>query len=285
MSIESDSTTDAGVCYRHPKRESRVRCQRCGRPICPDCQVPAAVGVQCPECVSEGHAPMAQPMSTRVRRALRPRGSTPIVTYSLIAACVLIYALQWITQGQLTNAWFYAAPLTAAEPWRMITSTFLHSQASPLHLLFNMYSLFIFGPVLESLIGRVRFLVLYLVSGFAGSVAVLLLAPNIQVLGASGAIFGLMGAYFVITRHLGRGQTQVFIVIALNLVIGFVIPGVAWQAHLGGLIAGVAVSLVYVATRRRAQRPLQILGVAGIVVALAILTVIGVVLVPQLMPA
>lgn len=227
---------------------------------------------------------MAQPMSTRMRRIFRPRNSTPVVTYSLIAACVLIYGLQWITGQALTQAWTYYPPWTVAEPWRMITSTFLHSPNTFLHLLFNMYSLFIFGPVIESLVGRVRFLVLYLVSGFAGSVAVLLMAPGIAVVGASGAIFGLMGAYFVITRHLGRGQTQVFIVIALNLVIGFVIPGVAWQAHLGGLIAGVAVSLVYVATRRRAQRPLQILGVAGIVLALVVLTVIGVVLVPQLMP-
>jgi membrane associated rhomboid family serine protease len=165
-----------------------------------------------------------------------------------------------------------------------MTSTFLHSPNTILHLLFNMYSLFLFGSVIESLVGRVRFLVLYLVSGFAGSVAVLLLAPGIAVVGASGAIFGLLGAYFVITRHLGRGQTQVFIVIAINLVLGFVIPGVAWQAHLGGLIAGVAVALVYVSTRRRAQRTLQILSVVGIVVALVVLTVIGVALVPQLMP-
>ena len=256
-------------------------CQRCGRPICPECQVPAAVGVQCPECVNEGHASVAQPVSTRMRRIFRPRGSTPVVTYSLIAACVLIYGLQWITQQQITQAWIYWPPLTASEPWRMITSTFLHSPSSILHLLFNMYSLFIFGPVLESLIGRVRFLALYLVSGFAGSVAVLLLAPGIAVLGASGAIFGLMGAYFVITRHLGRGQTQVFIIIALNLVIGFVIPNVAWQAHLGGLIAGVAVAMVYVSTRRRAQRPVQILGVVGIVLALVALTVVGVAVMPQ----
>jgi len=224
---------------------------------------------------------MAQPVSARVRRLFRPRGSTPVVTYSLIAVNVLVYALQWLTQGQLTQAWIYWPPLTASEPWRMITSTFLHSPSSILHILFNMYSLFIFGPVIESLIGRVRFLVLYLVAGFAGSVAVLLLAPTVPVLGASGAIYGLIGAYFVITRHLGRGQTQLFIVIALNVVLGFVIPNVAWQAHVGGLVAGVAVSAVYVATRRHAQRPLQILGVVGIVIALVVLTVIGVFLMPR----
>ena len=221
---------------------------------------------------------MAQPMSARVRRIFRPRGSTPVVTYSLIAACLVIYALQWITQGALTQAWVYAAPLTVAEPWRMITAIFLHSQTSPLHILFNMYSLYVIGPPIEALVGRVRFLVLYLIAGFAGSVAVLLLAPGVQVLGASGAIFGLLGAYFVITRHLGGSQTQIFVVIAINLALGFFIPNVAWQAHVGGLIAGIAVAAVYVATRRRAQRPLQILGVVGIVVALLALTVLGVVL-------
>jgi membrane associated rhomboid family serine protease len=130
--------------------------------------------------------------------------------------------------------------------------------------------------VLERLIGHVRFLVLYLVSGFAGSVAVLLLAPDIAVLGASGAIYGLIGAYFVITRHLGGRPTQILVVIALNLALGFFIPNVAWQAHVGGLVAGVAVALVYVSTRRRAQRRVQILGVAGVVLALVVLTVIGV---------
>ena len=219
---------------------------------------------------------MAQPMSTRMRRILSPRGSTPVVTYSLIAACVLIYALQWITDQALTNAWFYFPPLTGSQPWRMITSIFLHSPTNPLHLVLNMYSLYVLGPTIETLLGRVRFLVLYLVSGFAGSVAVLLLAPEAAVLGASGAIFGLMGAYFLITRHLGRGQGQIFIVIALNLAIGFFISGIAWQAHIGGLVGGLAVSAVYLATRRPAQRPLQILGVVGIVIALVLLTLVGV---------
>jgi membrane associated rhomboid family serine protease len=219
---------------------------------------------------------MAQPMSVRMRRIFQPRKSTPVVTYSLIIACVLIYGLQWITGQALTNAWFYAPPLTASQPWRMITSIFLHSPTNPLHLVLNMYSLYVLGPTIETLLGRVRFLVLYLVSGFAGSVAVLLLAPESAVLGASGAIFGLMGAYFLITRHLGRGQTQIFIVIALNLAIGFFISGIAWQAHIGGLAGGLAVSAVYLATRRTAQRPLQILGVVGIVVALLLLTLLGV---------
>jgi membrane associated rhomboid family serine protease len=219
---------------------------------------------------------MARPASTRMRRILRPGNSTPVVTYSLIVACVVVYALQWITGQALTNAWFYYPPLTQSQPWRMVTSIFLHAPSNPLHLILNMYSLYVLGPTIEILLGRVRFLVLYLVSGFAGSVAVLLLAPDSQVVGASGAIFGLMGAYFLITRHLGRGQAQIFVVIALNLAIGFFISGIAWQAHLGGLAGGLAVSAVYLATRRREQRPLQIIGVAGIVIALLVLTVVGV---------
>jgi membrane associated rhomboid family serine protease len=217
---------------------------------------------------------MARPVSTRMRRIFQPGNSTPVVTYSLIVACVLIYGLQLLTQGELTNAWFYRPSLTEYEPWRMITSTFLHG--SPVHLLFNMYSLFIFGPAIERFIGRVRFLALYLVSGFAGSVAVLLLAPDSDVLGASGAIFGLIGAYFIITRHLGGRSTQILVLIAINLALGFFLPFVAWQAHVGGLVAGVAVALVYVSTRRRAQRPVQILGVLGIVIALVALTVLGI---------
>jgi membrane associated rhomboid family serine protease len=196
------------------------------------------------------------------------------VTYSIIAACILIYGLQWLTGQRLTNAWIYVPSFTAEQPWRMITSTFLHG--SPLHILFNMYTLYVFGSVIERLIGHGRFLVLYMVSGFAGSVAVLLLAPTVPVLGASGAIFGLMGAYFVITRHLGGNQTQVFVLIAINLAAGFFIPGISWQGHLGGLIGGLAVAAIYVSTRRRSQRTTQILGVAGVVVALILLTVAGV---------
>ena len=263
----------AHFCYRHPDRQSYILCQRCGRTICPQCQTQAAVGVHCPECVREARAsaPRTKPQwLTRLRG-----GDQPVVTWLIIALCVIIFLLQIIPGSPVTGALLYYPPLTYTEPWRMITALFVHSQTSFLHIGLNMLSLFLFGPLLEKLVGHVRFLVLYLVAGFGGSVAVLLLAPSTPVVGASGAIFGLLGAFFVIQRKFGGNTTQLLVVIGLNLVVGF-IPGtnIAWQAHLGGLIAGAAVALVYLRTRQRSQRNVQIALVAAVVAALIALTVI-----------
>jgi membrane associated rhomboid family serine protease len=188
--------------------------------------------------------------------------------------CVLVYLLQIFVGSAVTQALIYYPPFTYAQPWRMISSMFAHSPSSILHVLFNMYSLFVFGPILERLLGRGRFFALYLISGFGGSVAVLWLAPSTAVLGASGAIFGLLGAFFVIQRKLGGNNIQLLILIGINLVIGF-LPGfnISWQAHVGGLIAGCAVAFVYVRTRRADQRVLQVLLVAGIAAALVALTI------------
>src|SRR5690606_30414401 len=191
----------------------------------------------CPECMREARqsAPRTKP---RVVTAFRSDSSAPVVTWSIIGLCVAIYLLQLVSGGAVTNALFYHPVLTEYQPWRMLTSLFVHSEQSFLHIIFNMYSLLIFGPILERALGRWRFLVLYLLSGLGGSVAVLLIEPRIGVVGASGAIFGLLGAFFVIQRRLGGNNLQLMIVIGLNLVIGFVIPNIAWQAHIGGLVAG-----------------------------------------------
>lgn len=169
------------------------------------------------------------------------------------------------------------APL---EPWRMITTMFVHSPfniqvpTTIFHILFNMYSLFIFGSVLERAIGRGRFLALYLIAGLGGSVAVDLVAHPLQpVVGASGAIFGLMGAFFVIHRRFGGNSTQLFVVIGLNLVIGFVVPGIAWEAHVGGLITGILVGLIYVGTPSHHQRNQRIALLAGLVLVLCLIVV------------
>ena len=262
----------ANFCYRHPDRQSYILCQRCGRTICPNCQTQAAVGVHCPECLKEarGSAPRTKPaILTAVRST-----NTPLVTWAIIALCVVIYILQILPNSAVTQTLLYYPPFTYAEPWRMITALFVHSQNSPFHILFNMYSLFVFGPILERQLGRLRFLALYLISGFGGSVAVLLISPQSAVVGASGAIFGLLGAYFVIQRRLGGNNVQLVIVIGLNLVIGFVIPGIAWVAHVGGFIAGAAVALVYLRTRRAEQKALQAMLVTGIVIALIALTLL-----------
>jgi len=201
------------------------------------------------------------------------------VTWSIIAICLVVFGLQNIPGGfgQLVTVYgAYQPRFTEQLPWTMITSAFLHGGI--LHILFNMYSLFIIGPLLERMLGRGRFIALYLLSAFGGSVAVLLLAPNGAVYGASGAIFGLFAAFFVIQRKLGGTNVQLLVIIGLNLVIGFVLPNVSWQAHVGGLVAGAAVALVYLRTRRAAQKNAQILMVSLVGVALIVLTIVGLVI-------
>ena len=265
-------------CYRHPDRQSYILCQRCGRTICPECQTQAAVGVICPECMREQRAtaPRTKPAAwTRVRSAAG-RGA-PVVTYSLIGITALVYLLQWIPGLGVTNALFFSPVFMTEvlpEPWRAITSVFLHSTSLFVHILLNMYTLWIFGRLLEPMLGRIRFLALYLLSGLAGSIGVVVFAaPTTQVLGASGAIFGLMGAFVVIQRRLGGNMTQLYVLLAINLAIGF-IPGanISWQAHLGGLIGGALVGLILLETRSRSRRGLQI----GLLIGLAVvLYVIG----------
>jgi membrane associated rhomboid family serine protease len=273
------SQTEAPTCYRHPDRVSYIRCQRCERHICVQCQSQAPVGVLCPDCVSpRSSTGTSKPWAPRVRLG----SDAPVVTYTLIGLNVLVYLLQWIPGLNLTNAFAYApfysfgeygAVGAPYEPWRMLTSVFTHSTGFVFHILLNMYTLWIFGQILERMLGRGRFLALYLISGIAGSVGVMFWAEqDTFVVGASGAIFGLMGAFLVIQRKLGGDTSQLLILVAINLVIGF-LPGmsVAWQAHLGGLIGGALVGLTYVQTRQRNQRALQIGVISLIATALVLL--------------
>ena len=273
----SDPTAErSNSCYRHPDRQSFVLCQRCGRTICGECQTPAPVGVICPECMREQRAtaPRTKPAVLTRARTAAGRGA-PVVTYSLIGITVAVYLLQLVPGLAVTDRLLYAGVYSIPgnfEPWRMLTSLFVHSTGLIFHVLLNMYTLWIFGQLLEGLLGRWRFLSLYLISGLAGSVGVLWLGdPRTGVVGASGAIFGLLGAFLVIQRRLGGDATQLLILLGINLVIGF-IPGfnIAWQAHLGGLVGGALVGLIFVETRKRDQRGLQI----GLLVALAVVLMV-----------
>ncbi|ANP70992.1 rhomboid family intramembrane serine protease [Cryobacterium arcticum] len=271
--------TAANFCYRHPGRQSFILCQRCGRTICPECQTQAAVGVICPECMREQRqsAPRTKSAArTRLGRMTAP--GEPVVTYSIIALTLVIFVLQLIPGLGVTDRLLYAGVYSypgAFEPWRMLTSVFVHSTGFIFHVLLNMYTLWIFGQILERMLGRGRFLTLYLMSGLAGSLGVLFLAdPRVAVVGASGAIFGLMGAFLVIQRKLGGNATQLLVLVGINLVIGF-LPGlnVAWQAHVGGLIGGAVIGLIFVQTRQRSKRTLQfvLLGAFGfLLVALSL---------------
>lgn len=210
----------------------------------------------------------------------------PIVTYGIIAVCALMYVLQWIVPGGAVYEQFaynnvFATPAYGAfEPWRMLTAAFLHSPDSVLHIVLNMYTLWIFGQALEPLLGRVRFLAVYLISAVGGSVGYLLLNPLLVpgqqlagVVGASGAIFGLFGAMLLVQRHRGGETRQLWVLIAINGVIGFLIPQIAWQAHLGGLITGALCAAVVAYTPRGPRQGL--LQAAGLVAVFGLLILVS----------
>ncbi len=223
------------VCYRHPDRETGVSCANCGRPICPSCMTTTPVGMRCPECSRQ---------TTKVRN-LRTSFDRPVVTLALIAINVLIYfgmstqtGLQG-TGGSLSRDFGLFGPAVDQGQWyRLLTSGFLH--AGLIHLGFNMYILWFLGNLLEPSLGPVRFGALYLASLLSGSFGALLLAPNALTVGASGAIFGLMGATFVMHRARGIDpmQSGIGVLILLNLGISFVLPGISIGGHLGGLVGG-----------------------------------------------
>lgn len=273
-------------CYRHPDRQSFVLCQRCLRTICPECQTPAAVGVICPECLRDQQKSASPAQQKAERRWSRSqpvaiRDTRPLATYTIIGITTLVFVIGLIPGfgGTVENALAFWAPrlypelLGSFEPWRLVTAALVHS--SFWHLALNMLALWMIGRSLEPLLGRGRFITLYLLSALGGSVAVALLSFTTPVVGASGAIFGLFGALVVIGRHIGANIAGIAIILAVNLAIGF-IPGfnVSWQAHVGGLVVGLLVALVFTRTRARRQRALQftLLGVIGAVL-LALLLV------------
>jgi membrane associated rhomboid family serine protease len=229
-------------CYRHPDRETGVTCSECGRPICPDCMVFAPVGIRCPD-----HSGQPQG-AARVTQGMRRgsfAGAGAIVTKTLVAVNIGIYLLELGLGGTISgtgNEIYYdgvlAAPLIdQGDWWRLITAAFLHY--GPIHLLMNMLALWWFGSAVEQVLGHWRYLLLYLVSGLAGSAGALLASPNALTVGASGAIFGILGAAFVLERQrtyvLGGGALSV---IVLNIVFTFAVPGISIGGHLGGLVGG-----------------------------------------------
>jgi membrane associated rhomboid family serine protease len=280
-------------CYRHPDRQSFVLCQRCLRTICPECQTQAPVGVICPECLrdQQKNASGAQRKAERRwgRRSATiaaPIDGRPLVTYWIVAITAVVYLSQLIPgspvqQWLAFNSGFLIPQLGSFEPWRLLSVLLVHS--SWLHIGLNMLALWMIGRILEPLVGHTRFLVMYLISGIGGSVAVALLAPLTWVVGASGAIFGLFGALLVIGRHIGANVAGIAIVIAINFAFPFVVGllsgslaavQISWQAHLGGLVAGGVVGFVYARTRSARQRGWQIgLLVALTVVLLALLAI------------
>lgn len=249
---DASQPQDQPVCPRHPDRVSYVRCKRCDRPACPDCQRPTSVGVLCVDCARDVERQQAQ---TRPRNALGGRmgPQTPIVTYTIMALCVLAYAGQALSGG-LVEQWAMFAPFRAiAMPWTFLTSGFLHGGI--LHLALNMWALYVCGQYLERTMGRARFTAVYLVSILAGHTAVLMLTDPLSqswysgTVGASGGVFGLFAAMFVVNRKLGGQVAQILVLIGLNLAVTFLNPGISWQGHLGGLVMGGALTAAMFALR------------------------------------
>ena len=262
------------VCYRHPSRETGVSCSNCGRPICPDCMTATSVGMRCPECSKQ---------KTEVRR-LATTSDRPTATITIIALCVLVY-FGMSSSGGLGSAggrifddYALYGPLVRDEPWRLITSGFLHSGL--IHVGFNMYILWFLGNLLEPSLGPWRFGALYGASLLAGSFGALLLSPERFTVGASGAVFGLMGAAFVLSRARGIDPMQSGIgpMIVINLGLSLVIPNISIGGHLGGLVGGALAAFLMdqAADRRRGiALPVAICAVVGVVAAAGAFAVSG----------
>lgn len=261
----------AETCYRHPDRETGVACSSCGRPICPDCMTPTPVGMRCPECASE---------RTKVVRGVGKQegfAETP-ATYVLIGLSVIGYLIEIATgAGGLSGGGLsqfmidfglYGPFVAEGEWYRLITSGFLH--AGLIHLGFNMFLLFFLGRLLEPALGTPRFLALYFASLLAGSFGALLVEPETVTVGASGAVYGLAGATFIIAR--GRGMEalagQIGFLIVFNLIFSFVVPRISVGGHIGGLVGGILCALIIVAGEKgmlgRNRLPLELLGMVAV---------------------
>ncbi|WP_371501328.1 rhomboid family intramembrane serine protease [Kitasatospora sp. NBC_00374] len=288
------------VCYRHTARESHVRCTRCDRYICPDCMREASVGYQCPECVKAGNQGMRQ-----VRTQFGGRvGGAPYVTYALIVLNVLAYLAElakstviddfamrglavvgpdggyYLYHGFVLPADFHAVGVADGEWYRLITSAFLHQLPTEgrfgiAHILMNMFSLWVIGRVVEERLGAVRYLAVYLLSALGGSALVYLLQPTGAAVGASGAIFGLTSAYFVLSRRLhhdplGGNRQMVSLVIWLVVSAGIT----SWQGHLGGLLTGLATGAVLAFAPAKQRTAVQVAGLTATLAVLVVLVVL-----------
>ena len=231
--------------------------------------VPAPVGFQCPECVAGAAASIPQVTTVAGGAPI----SKPAVTYTLIGINVAIFALQFaVGVNAVAGDWgmWPVGIAVGGEWWRLVTAAFLHG--SFLHVAFNMYVLFALGPTLERILGHVRYLTLYLLAALGGGVASYVFSDIRTVsVGASGAIFGLMGALVVAGRRLRYDITQVLILLGINVVIGFVSPGVDWRAHLGGLVTGAVVAAIMVFPEKRHRTAIQASGLVAVVLVLAAL--------------
>ena len=262
------------TCYRHPSRETGVSCSNCGRPICPDCMTSTPVGMRCPECAKQ---------RTKVMR-MRDMTTVPRVTYALIAINVVAFLsegnltvsstgaengvyLKGALLGSSTDPRLHEQGVAHGQYWRIVTSGFLHENL--LHIGFNMYLLYLLGRLLEPALGSVKFAVIYAISLLTGSLGALLVTPHSLTVGASGAVFGLMGATAVELRARQVPVLQSWIggLILINLIFSFTISGISWGGHVGGLIGGTLTALALQLGERYRAQALALASCAAIAVA------------------
>lgn len=240
------------TCYRHPDRETGLSCSECGRPICTECMTMAPVGIRCPEHAGKSGTRARITPRPIVRAQRRLGGTFAPVTRVLIGINVLVYLITAVQGsgidspgGRLFDKFALFGPLVAqGDWWRLITAAFLH--ANIIHIAFNMFALWVIGGPVETYLGRSRFLGLYLVSGLAGSAGALLQAPTAVTVGASGAIFGILGALLIIEwQATGKLAGQAMTLIVINLAFSFTFSGISWGGHVGGLIGGILATLAF----------------------------------------
>jgi membrane associated rhomboid family serine protease len=308
---------DIRRCYRHPDRETGVSCSNCGKPICYECMTPAPVGFRCPDCMAEQRGGLrAIPggragTGGRVRAPQRPRVITRQETRArwqtggllgtrgnqatrvLVGMNIAVFILEMVTGGGAGLFGYVGGPLVRwgalyspdvavnHEYWRLFSAMFLH--ANLLHILFNMWALYIAGSYLEVLAGRTKYLLIYFISGFAGNILAYAIGPtNGSVVGASTAIFGLFGALFIYSVHnrntvAGMALRSMGFVILINLFLTFTISGISWQGHVGGLLGGIAaIEALSLAGRKDLRDRIELpdgAAVAAIVAVLVLLTI------------
>lgn len=246
IDVTEESRVPSGsepTCPRHPKVVSYVRCQRCGRPACPECQRAAAVGIHCVDCVREAQS---KQKAVKSSLGLPVQRGKPIVTFVLIGVNVAVFLLGPMVWGRGWVEHLGLIPGEAdSEIWRLVTYGFAHFGVA--HLALNMFALFQFGMVVETLLGRLRFALVYGLSLLGGGLMILALGePRSLHAGASGAIFGVLAAFVVLSLLLKRPAYNVMVLGGLWLAFGFFIPGLSWEGHLGGAIVGALSALVIV---------------------------------------
>jgi len=273
-------------CYRHADREAYISCQRCERPICPQCMNDASVGFQCPECVKTGAASVRAPRTT-AGGAISTRPG--IVTMTLIGLNLVVFLVQLLTGDRDGTVYREGAMLAATAGtqdgeiltgvadgayWRLLTAAFLHNGIA--HIALNMLALYWFGPFVERALGTWRFLTIYLTTAVVASVFVYVLTPaNVLTVGASGAIFGLFAIAFVLLLKSGQDVRTLIALLAINAFLSLR-AGVSWQGHLGGFVAGLiyAVAIAYAPRERKQQAQWLALGVlaVGSIIAIVLRT-------------